>query len=185
MKQTEQTISLLPRRRAVPQLLLAVLFAAALGGCAGISDGPRVLDREADAAAPGTELPQHAIAPEVPAPAPAAVEISAPAENNIYFLFDSAELDATARALLSRYANYLQRSESPLLLEGHTDERGTREYNLALGQSRAEAVLDYLILQGVLRSRLRGVSFGEERPADAGHSEDAWQKNRRVELLLN
>ena len=69
-----------------------------------------------------------------------------------------------------------------MALEGHTDERGGREYNLALGQKRAEAVLKTLVLLGVQDSRLEAVSFGEERPAAQGSDEAAWAKNRRVEL---
>jgi peptidoglycan-associated lipoprotein len=69
-----------------------------------------------------------------------------------------------------------------MVIEGHADERGSREYNLALGQKRAEAVLRSLALLGVQDAQMEAVSFGEERPSDAGHDEAAWAKNRRAEL---
>jgi len=68
-------------------------------------------------------------------------------------------------------------------LEGHADERGTREYNLALGERRANAVQAYLIAQGVSRSQMEVISYGEEKPADSGHDEGSWTKNRRVEIV--
>jgi peptidoglycan-associated lipoprotein len=84
-------------------------------------------------------------------------------------------IEAHAKALGSNRAKRMA-------LEGHTDDRGGREYNLALGQKRAEAVLKTLVLLGVQDSRLEAVSFGEERPAAQGSDEAAWAKNRRVEL---
>jgi peptidoglycan-associated lipoprotein len=68
-------------------------------------------------------------------------------------------------------------------LEGHADERGTREYNLALGERRANAVRAYLLAQGASRSQIEVVSYGEEKPADGGHDEGAWRQNRRVEVV--
>ena len=69
-----------------------------------------------------------------------------------------------------------------MTLEGHADERGSREYNLALGERRAKAIANYLILQGIDRSRIETVSYGEERPAALGSDEESWSRNRRVEL---
>jgi peptidoglycan-associated lipoprotein len=76
----------------------------------------------------------------------------------------------------------LKNNSQRVRLEGHADERGTREYNQALGARRANAVADYLVLQGVSRSRVETISYGEERPAATGSGESAWSKNRRVEL---
>ena len=73
-------------------------------------------------------------------------------------------------------------SNTPVRIEGHADERGTREYNLALGERRAKAVSQYLILQGIDRSRVETISYGEERPAALGEDEASWSRNRRVEL---
>lgn len=99
-----------------------------------------------------------------------------------YFDFDQATLSTEIRAVLDAHASALRESMRSVRLEGHADERGTREYNLALGERRAKAVANYLVLQGVDRARIETVSYGEERPASLGHDEDAWAMNRRVEL---
>lgn len=99
-----------------------------------------------------------------------------------YFEFDSAVLLPEARAALIGHAEYLRNSSKSVRLEGHADERGTREYNMALGERRANAVRDFLVLQGVNSSKIETVSYGEERPAVMGSGESSWSKNRRVEL---
>jgi peptidoglycan-associated lipoprotein len=99
-----------------------------------------------------------------------------------YFEFDSAVLLPEARAALIGHAEYLRNASKSVRLEGHADERGTREYNMALGERRANAVRDFLVLQGVSSSKIETVSYGEERPAVSGSGDSAWSKNRRVEL---
>ncbi len=100
----------------------------------------------------------------------------------IYFDFDQATLKPEARALLLAHAERLKESPADVRLEGHADERGSREYNMALGERRANAVRDFLVLQGVRRSDLEVVSYGEERPLAIGSSASAWEQNRRVEI---
>lgn len=101
----------------------------------------------------------------------------------IYFDFDSSEIRAESRDVLMAHARYLAANPSTeVVLKGHTDERGTTEYNLALGERRGQAVERYLAVNGVNRQRLETVSYGEERPAMSGSSEDAYAKNRRVEI---
>ncbi|MFO7974762.1 MAG: peptidoglycan-associated lipoprotein Pal [Candidatus Hydrogenedentota bacterium] len=101
----------------------------------------------------------------------------------VYFAFDSSELDATALETLKRNADIIKQMPNTLIqLEGHCDERGTQEYNLALGERRAMAVRDYLIRLGISGDRLVTISYGEEYPADPGQNEAAWAKNRRVEF---
>ncbi len=101
----------------------------------------------------------------------------------VYFAFDSYELDETAREALRRNARWLLDNPGrKIIVEGHCDERGTLEYNLALGERRAAAVRDYLVSLGVDARRVRIVSYGEERPADPGHTEEAWSRNRRAEF---
>ena len=101
----------------------------------------------------------------------------------IYFDYDSFEVKADAAATLEANARYLNANRTRRVnLEGHTDERGGREYNLALGQKRAEAVRRALSLLGVQDSQMEAVSFGEEKPAQTGFDEAAFAKNRRVEL---
>jgi peptidoglycan-associated lipoprotein len=101
----------------------------------------------------------------------------------IYFEFDSSELSSLGRDELTGVASWMQRRPgSHLRIEGHTDDRGTTEYNIALGDRRAQVIADFLYRLGVERERLQTISFGEERPAVEGESEDAWAKNRRGAL---
>jgi len=99
-----------------------------------------------------------------------------------YFEFDQSILTSEARAALTVHAEVLKDSPTSVRLEGHADERGSREYNMALGERRANAVRDYLVLQGVDAGLIETVSYGEERPAEVGSYDSAWSKNRRVEL---
>jgi len=101
--------------------------------------------------------------------------------NTIYFDFDSDAIRSDAREVLMAHAARLKKGGNATL-EGHADERGTREYNMALGERRAKAVRDFLIIQGVNRSQLEVISYGEERPAVAKSNAAAWAKNRRVEI---
>lgn len=102
----------------------------------------------------------------------------------VYFEFDSSVIDAKSRAILNAHATYLKSQRAvTLTLEGHADERGTREYNLALGERRAKAVSAVLREMGVGKVRVYTVSYGEEQPAALGHTEDSWHLNRRVEIV--
>ena len=106
--------------------------------------------------------------------------------DTVLFGFDSSALSAEAMATLDKQAAFL--NAKPALrvkIEGHADERGTREYNLALGERRASATRDYLVARGVDGSRIRIVSYGKERPAVVGSNEEAWAKNRRSVTVLN
>ena len=101
----------------------------------------------------------------------------------VYFGFDDATLTPEARKQLDEDLGCLQKSEfRRVRLEGHTDERGTTEYNLALGERRADAAKKYLAGLGIESRKLKAISYGKERPADSGHDEAAWARNRRVEL---
>lgn len=103
----------------------------------------------------------------------------------VFFAFDSAELDAAARAALEANAQVLKRYATWVVtIEGHCDERGTAEYNLALGERRAAAARDYLVSVGIALERLRTVSYGKEFPFDPGHSEEAWARNRRAHFVI-
>ena len=105
------------------------------------------------------------------------------AQRIVLFDFDSFVVKDEYRPMLEAHAKGLSANRGKrMMLEGHTDERGGREYNLALGQKRAEAVLRSMVLLGVLDNQLEAVSFGEEKPAVQGSDEAAWAKNRRVEL---
>jgi len=100
-----------------------------------------------------------------------------------YFEFDSAGLSADARKVLDKAVDkFLTNPSGRVVISGHADERGTREYNLALGHLRASAVADYMVANGIDDLRIKKVSFGKEKPLLKGSNEEAWSKNRRVEI---
>ena len=102
----------------------------------------------------------------------------------LYFEYDSSEVLPAYREVLEAHANYLaQNSNITISLEGHADERGTREYNLALGERRAQGVKQHMMVFGPSTSQIRATSYGEERPVADGHSEESWSQNRRVEII--
>ena len=104
---------------------------------------------------------------------------------DVRFLYDSAALTDEARATLEKHALWLQgRRDVRVTVEGHCDERGTVDYNLALGEQRARAARDYLVSLGVAAERLRVVSYGKERPLDTGTGEAAWVRNRRAHFAV-
>ncbi|MEX6723193.1 peptidoglycan-associated lipoprotein Pal [Parapedomonas caeni] len=145
--------------------------------------------------------------PPPPAPAPAPVEAPKPVDtgpvtpavvpgslqdmintvgsDRVFFAYDSYVLDADARATLDKEAAWLKQYPAlKVAIEGHCDERGTREYNLALGDRRANAVRSYLIAQGVDGGRISTISYGKERPEVLGSDEESWSKNRRGVTVL-
>lgn len=108
------------------------------------------------------------------------------AKRVFYFGLDSSSLSPEDRNVIAAHAAYLSaHPKVTVVLEGNTDERGSREYNIALGERRAKAVEQLLLVQGVPQSQMQVISFGEERPVALGHDEAAWRLNRRVELLYS
>jgi len=140
--------------------------------------------------------PPVAAAPPPPAPEPAApepVQTARPAPREfapipeirtIHFDFDRADIRASDAAILDQNAQWLKGNEMLVLIEGHADERGTNEYNLALGERRAKAAREYLISRGIAADRLTTVSYGEERPVCLERNENCWKRNRRADLLV-
>jgi peptidoglycan-associated lipoprotein len=109
--------------------------------------------------------------------------VAATSQRVVYFDFDSFQIKDEFKPMIESHAKALAALRTKkLTVEGHTDERGGSEYNLALGQKRAEAVVRTLALLGAGQTQVEAVSFGKERPADSGHGESAWAKNRRAEL---
>lgn len=107
-----------------------------------------------------------------------------PKLKDVYFEFDKSDLTSQARKTLDANAKWLKEySKIKVIVEGHCDERGTIEYNLALGQRRAVMVRKYLITLGVKPERITTISYGEEKPVDIGHDEEAWARNRRAHTL--
>ncbi len=162
--------------------LATIVSLAAVTGCSKKSKSTEVIGPKT--AAPAASSEQATKASE----ASVTVEDStgtAPPAGPIYFEFDSALLTAESRDLLATFATWATKQKPRLEIEGHTDERGTTEYNLALGDRRARAVADYLIDLGVDRALIQTITYGEERPAQAGDSEAAHAANRRGEVKTN
>lgn len=106
-------------------------------------------------------------------------------DSTVYFAFDDSSLSAEAREILLAQARWLKANgDRTVIVEGHCDNRGTEEYNLALGSRRAQSVKDFLVNAGVAPSRIITISYGEERPVVRGDNESAWSKNRRAEFRL-
>jgi peptidoglycan-associated lipoprotein len=104
--------------------------------------------------------------------------------NDVFFDFDKYNLTSEARGTLEANAREMKRvTDTAVTIEGHCDERGTKAYNLALGEKRANAAKDYLVSLGVSPSRISTISYGKERPFDLGHTEAAWAKNRRAHFV--
>jgi peptidoglycan-associated lipoprotein len=159
--------------------LLVPVCALVIVGCAGQggtddatgSDGAVTSGGGADSGGTATPLDSD-------------LEVSLMNDRVVYFDFDSADLSDASVALVKQHGAYM--AENPGVnarLEGHADERGSREYNLGLGERRAATVQSLLLVQGASSSQLTTISFGEERPADTGTGETAWARNRRVEIV--
>ena len=185
-------------------LCCGLLFA---GGCAK----EEVVKKEEPIAAPAP-APQpapvpKAPAPETAAPAPAPKEQPVPKEapavvkeepavttpqvslqdqlEKIYFAFDSSELTPTSRDALKKNYDLLKKNGGvKIRVEGNCDERGSDEYNLALGERRAKSAMKYLVTLGIKADRITTLSYGKERPLDPGHDEAAWAKNRRDDFII-
>lgn len=175
--------------------LMVALLVVGLAGCAGVLDGPprdERADGERESAA-GRDEAEGAGAQSRGAEIdsgfrghPLDDPDSLLSTRVVYFEYDSSELADDQRDILKAHARFLgDHPETQVVLEGHTDERGSREYNLALGESRAKSVMQYLNLQGVSNEQMEAMSFGEERPAQTGNDESAWEQNRRVEILYS
>ena len=144
---------------------------------------------------PTAEVQPRPAAPPPPPPAPAPTPLPGPSisqqafqefqNQDIYFDFDKYDLRTDARTTLDRKASFLnQNSSIRVQVEGHCDERGTNEYNMALGERRANAAKQYLTTAGISAGRLSTISYGEERPLDSGHTEAAWARNRRAHFVV-
>lgn len=169
--------------------LIAVLIAASfwVGACASKKPKEAPPPPPAEATA-GTEA-SGANAANAGAASGSEDETAGPqagllAKRTIYFDFDNSEIKGEGTDIVAAHAKYLAANPTARVrLEGNTDERGSREYNIGLGERRAQAVRRALLLQGAGDAQLSTVSYGEERPASAGHDEAAWAKNRRVEIV--
>ena len=169
-----------PALLLVAAMALAALFAA---GCAKkAAEAPPTPPPAPPVVQPVTPVPTPTPVPEPPAPAPS---VTASDFTDVFFDLDSYALRDDAKLALDRAAKLLRdKADVSLTLEGHCDERGTVEYNQALGEKRANAARDYLVNAGVSAARIQSVSYGKERPFSEGHDESAWAQNRRAHFVL-
>lgn len=130
------------------------------------------------------KVDQQALAAQAKAAeSPKSVAVQRPAQSVCHFDYDSSALRPEAQSLIAQHVAYLKANKAQkILLQGHADERGSREYNLALGQRRADAVKQAMSVLGIPEDTLEAVSMGEEKPVAEGHDEAAWTQNRRVEM---
>ena len=160
------------------RIAVAVLVLAGLGACTQAPPPAVVTDPYAGSRYTGT-LPGGSL------PGATAEDFRRTAGDTVLFPENDAALDGTARATLVRQAAWLKQNGSfSTVVEGHSDEKGTREYNLALGARRAGAVQEYLVSQGVEAGRIRTSSFGKERPIAEGSNEEAWARNRNAHTAI-
>lgn len=172
----------------IKRIFLALTAAVAIAGCSSVplSDVP-VVDKSATTVpgqAGGGSGTQSSVAPVVTDSAAGTAQGPANVARIIYFDYDSYVIKPEFQSLIEAHARFLKANTARRVnIEGHTDERGGREYNLALGQRRSEAVRRALGLLGVPDTQVEAVSFGKEKPAVPGSDEAAWAKNRRAELV--
>ncbi len=171
-----------------PLALVALAAAVLASGCARTREELPPPPPQAAAPAP---LPEAAAPPPSTAVGTTAIPgsmadfVAQAGSDRVFFGLDRYDLDAEAQATLDRQAAWLRRYPAVrATIEGHADERGTREYNLALGERRANAARNYLAAQGVAPSRMTVISYGKERPAVEGANEEAWAQNRRAVTVL-
>jgi peptidoglycan-associated lipoprotein len=195
------------RRNLGLVILVFALMMVVIGGCSAKKEALKE-ERVAPMAAPETK-PVEKAAPAEKAPAvkgfsvgepvlegagkaaPAATAVAVPARElyelaDIRFDFDKFNLKDDARATLKNHAEWLNKNKDVMIVvEGHCDERGTAEYNLALGERRANAAGKFLMDMGIDAKRIKTLSYGEELPLDPGHNEDAWARNRRAHFAAS
>ena len=161
-------------------LLLPVLLIALLAGC-GKKPDMEPETRPADTTVEETDIPTE----QEPPPTTAVEEAVVPDFVTIYFDFDKYNLKPDAQMILKRKADFLRKNaNAKVIIEGHCDERGSTEYNLALGDRRANSAKTFLVNLGIAESRLTTISYGEERPLDPAHNNAAWAKNRRAQFVI-
>lgn len=164
---------------SVSKLAMAALLSVMMAACSSTdTEGTETATTVQPSAPPASTQPADGMTPAERAAMEAALR-----KTVFYFEFDRSDLSAEDRDALIYHANRLKAEPNRRIrLEGHADERGTREYNIALGERRAQAVERYLQVQGVSASQMETISYGEEQPAATGTTEAAYSQNRRVEM---
>ena len=169
------------------RIFFTVMAGLALGACETTPDNAGSAKGTGSATGVVSSLSSDVVSsPQVSSLAPGGVSTGSQEDlvtnigDRVFFGLDSIALSAEARDTLEKQAQWLRRNQGvTVTIAGHADERGTREYNLALGERRGTAVRDYLVALGLDQNRIKTISYGKERPVDARSVEDAWSKNRR------
>ena len=163
------------------KVVMAISAVLLLAAC---SSKPAATGNADTSGGTATTAPTTAVAPQGPA-AGSVEEFTTSIGDRVYFGFDRYDLTAEAQAQLQKIAAWLKTyPQYRFVIEGHCDDRGTREYNLALGERRANSAKNYLIALGIDANRMQTISYGKERPAVIGSNEDAWAKNRRAVMVF-
>jgi peptidoglycan-associated lipoprotein len=166
-------------RFGIPLLTLALLAACSTQPASEPSGGA--------GAQPATAAPQPQASRQASQSSAASAQVnvkSIPAKRSIYYAYDQSDIKPESRALIEAHAQYLREHPSTKVrVEGNADERGSAEYNVALGQRRAEGVTKLMTLLGIAEDRIEAVSFGKEKPKVPGHNEDSWSENRRSDIV--
>jgi len=182
---------------SIPSFLTALAVAALIAGCAstpedGAQPGAPVTEAgKPGAVKPGGQVTSKPVAPVDVTGKPGAgvdarVKQGVLARRSIYYDLDQFDIKDEYRSLVEAHAKFLRENPSArVLIQGNTDERGSREYNVGLGQRRSDGVKKMMVLLGARENQIESVSLGEEKPQADGHSEDAWSKNRRADILYN
>lgn len=175
------------------KIVAVTMLAAFLAACGGGTKAPTdiaIEDRSAELPGPGEAGADGATAQPLPDQEgvlayPMTEDPESPLSKRvIYFEYDKSDVQDEFRPIVQAHAQFLAANpRARVTLEGHTDERGSREYNIALGERRAEAVRRLMLFMGAADSQIQTVSYGEERPVAMGHDDSAWQQNRRVEII--
>jgi peptidoglycan-associated lipoprotein len=185
-----------PVAHRIAPLAAALAVGLAFAGCSSTKPAPAPQVEQAVATPTPAPQPEETVTEPQNEPVPSVeVKEELPQDiqelnrrgylKDVFFDTDSYELKPEAKTRLAENATWLQQHPSiKILIEGHCDERNTREYNLALGERRASAVRDYLIFLGVSPDRIKTISYGEERPFALGHDESAWRLNRRAHFVI-
>lgn len=164
-------------------LSIAAVSMLALGACASKGDKTASTPPPSDTSAYNSTAGQGTQLGNADEDARAAAE-RALTNNIVYFDYDSSAIKPEYSSVVDAYAKYLSANPvAKVRIEGHTDERGSREYNVALGERRANTVKDALVTEGVSAAQISVISYGEERPAAEGHDESAWAQNRRAQII--
>ena len=164
----------------------ALVVAAGLSGCASTSESPQATTTTSAASSdgqPSSSLSSPGRQPRNPGQGMSDPRSDSSAKRSVYYEFDGYEVKPEYRGLVEEHAKYLrQNPQARITIEGNADERGSREYNVALGQRRAESVMKMMRLLGAAENQIEAVSFGEEKPRLQGHDDASWAENRRSDF---